>query len=243
MSVDAAPLLDPLTAAPERAALILDVDGTLAPIAVRPELAKVPAETRSELKRLAGRYALVACLSGRAGTDAARLVGVPEVETIGNHGLELLPEAESLAAAIAAFRRTIGDRWPVEDKRLTLSLHFREAPDENAAVRALVTIADEAERAGLDARWGRKVLEIRPRAEADKGTAVRTLLERSGARLGLYAGDDMTDLDAFRGLREAELEHAVAIGVASPESAAELLETANLVVDGTDGMLEVLRGL
>lgn len=239
----AADLLEPLAAAPGLTALILDVDGTLAPIVARPELAEVPVETRLELKRLAARYALVACLSGRAGTDAAQLVGVPEVETIGNHGLELLPDADALAAAVAAFRRAIGDRWPVEDKRLSLSLHFREASDQDAAVQALGAIADEAAHAGLDARWGRKVLEIRPRVEADKGTAVRALLARSGARLALYAGDDTTDLDAFRGLREAGLEHAVAIAVASPESAAELLEAADLVVDGPDGTLKLLRRL
>ena len=98
----------------------------------------------------------------------------------------------------------------------------------------------EAERAGLDARWGRKVLEIRPRANTDKGTAVRTLLERSGARLGLYAGDDTTDLDAFRGLREGQLERAVTVAVASSETASELLAAADLVVDGPSGLLEVL---
>jgi trehalose 6-phosphate phosphatase len=239
--VDSTALLAPLAAAAERTALIFDVDGTLAPIVSRPELAEVPPATRAELARLAARYAKVACLSGRAGADAARLVGVPQVETIGNHGLELLTSAGSLAGPVSAFRRTIGDRWPVEDKGLTLSLHFREAPDEEAALAVLEPIAAEAERAGLDARWGRKVLELRPRASADKGTAVRTLLERSGARLGLYAGDDTTDLDAFRGLREAPLERAVAVGVASPEAAPALLESADLVVDGPGGLLDVLR--
>lgn len=240
MSVDAASLLAPLAAAPERTALILDVDGTLAPIAARPELAEVPAATKAELARLATRYALVACLSGRSGDDADRLVGVPGVETIGNHGLELHPDADSLVARIAAFRQAIGDRWAVEDKRLSLSLHFREAPDEDAALRQLTAIAGEAERVGLDARWGRKVLEIRPSAGVDKGTAVGALLVRSGAQLGLYAGDDTTDLDAFRGLREARLERAVAIGVASAETAPALLESADLVVDGPPGLLDLL---
>jgi trehalose 6-phosphate phosphatase len=239
--VNTAALLAPLAAAAERTALIFDVDGTLAPIVARPELAEIPPVTRAELVRLAARYAQVACLSGRAGVDAARLVGVPQVETIGNHGLELMANADSLARPVSAFRRAIGDRWPVEDKGLTLSLHFRQAADEEAALATLRPIAAEAERAGLDARWGRKVLELRPRARADKGTAVRTLLERSGARLALYAGDDTTDLDAFRGLREAPLERAVAIGVASAEAAPALLQSADLVVEGPAGLLDVLR--
>lgn len=236
-------LLEPLVASPGRSAVILDVDGTLAPIVARPELAEVPAVTRSELKRLVSRYRLVACLSGRTGDDAARVVGVAGVEIVGNHGLELHPDADRLAATVAEFRRSLGERWPVEDKRLTLSLHFRESADEHSAVRTLAAIADDASRAGLEARWGRKVLEIRPRTTADKGTAVRALLERSGARLGLYAGDDTTDLDAFRGLREAKLERSVAIAVASAESAQELLDAADLVVDGPEGVLDVLRRL
>ena len=85
------------------------------------------------------------------------------------------------------------------------------------------------------------MLEIRPPVEAHKGTAVRALLERSGARLGLYAGDDTTDLDAFAGLRGAGLEHAVCIAVASDEGPAELREAADLVVAGPEEMAELLR--
>ena len=74
--MEAAELLTPLAHAPERSALVLDVDGTLAPIAPRPELAAVPEPTRAELARLAGRYLLVACVSGRSGEDARRLVEI-----------------------------------------------------------------------------------------------------------------------------------------------------------------------
>ncbi|HEY8842491.1 MAG TPA: trehalose-phosphatase, partial [Gaiellaceae bacterium] len=74
--------------------MLLDVDGTLAPIVARPELAEVPEETRTELRRLVERYAVVACVSGRSGEEARRLVGVEGVVYIGVHGLELAPEAE-----------------------------------------------------------------------------------------------------------------------------------------------------
>ena len=95
--MEAAELLAPLAHAPERSALVLDVDGTLAPIAPRPELAFVPEETHAELVRLAGRYLLVACVSGRSGEDARRLVGVDGIEVVGNHGLDLDPGAHGLA--------------------------------------------------------------------------------------------------------------------------------------------------
>ena len=237
--MEAAALLAPLADSPERSALVLDVDGTLAPIAPRPELALVPDETRTELKRLAEHYLLVACVSGRAGEDARRLVGVGGIEIVGNHGLELDPRAHELATEIARFRDAVA--LPVEDKTLSLTYHFREAEDEVAARTELERVAARAGAEGLDARWGRKVLEIRPSVEADKGTAVRALLARSGARLGLYAGDDTTDLDGFAGLRDANLEHAVCVAVASAEGPSQLRDAADLVVDGPEDMAGLLR--
>jgi trehalose 6-phosphate phosphatase len=237
--MEAAAPLAPLARSPERSALVLDVDGTLAPIAPRPELAVVPDETRTELKRLAGRYLLLACVSGRAGEDARRLVGVDGIEIVGNHGLELDPRAHELAAEIARFREAVA--LPVEDKTLSLTYHFREAEDEVTARTELERVAERARAEGLDARWGRKVLEIRPSVDADKGTAVRALLARSGARLGLYAGDDTTDLDGFAGLRDANVEHTVCVAVASAEGPSELRAAADLVVGGPDEMAGLLR--
>jgi trehalose-phosphatase len=237
--MEAAELLAPLARAPGRTALVLDVDGTLAPIAPRPELATVPHATRKELARLVGLYLLVACVSGRAGEDARRLVGVDGIEYVGNHGLELDPRAAGLASEIAGFRDSVA--LPVEDKGLTLTYHYREAEDEAAALAQLEAVAARAEAEGLDARWGRKVLEIRPRADAHKGTAVRTLLEGSGARLGLYAGDDTTDLDAFAGLADYGLERAVRVAVASEEGPPELREAADLVVAGPEELAALLR--
>jgi trehalose 6-phosphate phosphatase len=239
--MEAAALLAPLADSPERSALVLDVDGTLAPIAPRPELALIPDETRTELKRLAGRYLLVACVSGRAGEDARRLVGVGGIDIVGNHGLELDPRAHELAAEIARFRDTVA--LPVEDKTLSLTYHFREAEDEVAARAELERVAERARAEGLDARWGRKVLEIRPSVEADKGTAVRALLARSGARLGLYAGDDTTDLDGFAGLRGTDLDLAVCVAVDSAEGPSELRAAADIVVAGPEELANLLRQL
>jgi trehalose 6-phosphate phosphatase len=235
---EAADLLAPLAREPGRSAIVLDVDGTLAPIVARPELAEVPEATRAELRRLVARYLLVACVSGRAGEDAERLVGVPGVTVVGNHGLELDPRAQGYAARMARFRDTVA--LPVEDKGLSLSYHYREAADEAAARAALEEVAERARAEGLDARWGRKVLEIRPPVAADKGTAVRILLERAGAGLGLYAGDDTTDLDAFAGLAEARLDYVVRVAVVSDEGPAELVADADLVVPGPEQLADVL---
>jgi trehalose 6-phosphate phosphatase len=235
--VEVAGLLAPLTESPAQAAIMLDVDGALAPIVARPELAVVPEETRAELRRLVGRYGLVACISGRPGVDAERIVGVEGVRYVGVHGLELEPEAERWRGPLREFAEAVD--WPREDKGLSVAFHFRDVEDEDAARAELERIADRARLLGLEARFGRKVLEVRPPVAADKGTAVQRLLSESGLRRALYAGDDTTDLDAFRGLDG--LEVAVRVAVASAEGPAELRERADLVVGSPGELLDVLR--
>ena len=228
-----------LASEPGRAAILLDVDGTLAPIVAGPENALIPDETRAELARLAARYALVACVSGRPGAEVERMLGVPGVAIVGEHGLELEPDAAAWAERIRRFAR--GVDWPSEAKPLSASFHFRRADDEAAARAYLTRVAEDAAAAGLVPRWGRMVLEVRPPVDAHKGTAVRTLVARVGVRRALYAGDDRTDVDAFDGLDGLEL--GVRVAVASAEAPPELLEAADLVVDGTEGVLALLRAL
>jgi trehalose 6-phosphate phosphatase len=235
----AADLLARLRDEPERAALLLDVDGTLAPIVARPEDAGVPPETRAELERLAARYALVACVSGRASADAAATVGVESVVYVGTHGLELEPGAERWVTALHAFTATVD--WPVEDKGLSVSFHYRGAADEEAAQAELEEVAVTARAAGLRARFGRKVLELLPPIDADKGTAIRRLLAERDLTRALYAGDDTTDLDAFRALDG--LEVAVRVAVSSAEGPVELGAAADLLVGSPAALLELLRRL
>lgn len=235
----AADLLTRLAAEPARAALLLDVDGTLAPIVARPEDAAVPDVTRAELRRLASRYALVACVSGRMSEDAKRIVGVPEIVYVGEHGLELAPEAEQWRQRIAEFAE--GVEWETERKRLSVSFHWRTAADPEAAQAYLERVAEQARVAGLRPRFGRMVLEIRPPVDADKGTAVRVLLAERGLRRALYAGDDATDLDAFLGLDGLEL--AVRIAISSTEAPSDLAAAADLVLAEPTALLELLRQL
>jgi len=232
--------LERLAADPNRAAVLLDVDGVLAPIVAAPADARVPDATRAELRRLHGRYALVACVSGRTAVDAERIVGVPELEYVGEHGLEFAPEAAEWRERLHAFAATV-DWDDVEPKPLSVTLHYRRADDEAEALRLLDAVATRAAAEGLVPRFGRKVLELRPPVAAHKGTAVRALLARDGLRRALYAGDDTTDLDAFGALDG--LECSVRVAVASAEGPAELRRAADVVVDGPAAMLDVLRSL
>jgi trehalose 6-phosphate phosphatase len=233
-------LLERLASAPERAALFLDFDGVLAPIVARPDDAAVPPETRLELERLAGRYALVSVVSGRSGDDVRRRVGVDGVVCVGSHGLEIDPEAQRWRPQIRAFAAEAG--WPdTEVKDLSVAFHYRTAGDEEAAVRTLEEVAARARAEGLTARFGRKILEVLPPLDVNKGTAVRLLLADAGVLRALVAGDDTTDVDAFRAVDGLEL--AVRVAVATGESPAELSDAADVVVAGTQEFVELLRRL
>jgi trehalose 6-phosphate phosphatase len=233
-------LLDRLAEDPGQAALFLDVDGVLAPIVPRPEDARVPEETRAELRRLNERYALVACISGRAGADAQRIVGIPELVYVGNHGLELDGEAPRWRQRLQEFLEDVG--WPAtESKGLTASLHYRGSEDEAAARAALEDVKARAERAGFVARFGRMVLEVLPPLDVHKGTAVRQLLAERSLKRALYAGDDTTDLDGFRALDDLEL--AVRVAVSSDEGPRELREAAEIVVGGPPEFASLLQRL
>ena len=259
-----AQLVAPLRAQPDAAAVLCDVDGTLAPIVARPEQAAVPAEARELLSELARRYALVACVSGRRAPAARELVGLDELTYIGNHGYERVgpgttepvpdPAVAGRAARAADFvsgldwtrLESLGIRR--EDKGPIQALHWRGAAQDAAAEMAVREVAALAQSSDLIPRWGRKVLEVRPVAGIDKGSAVHRLLRESdGVSAALYAGDDRTDLDAFRALRwlagSGRLGAAVTVGVASDEGPPEIRAEADLVVDGPEGMLEVLREL
>jgi trehalose 6-phosphate phosphatase len=256
-------LLAPLREDPGQAAILTDVDGTIAPITGRPEEAGVPEGTRELLRRLAARYALVAAISGRRAVDARRIVGVDEIAYSGNHGFELLlPGADEpqpdpsldghegdAARFVAGLDRAELDRvgFRVEDKGAIVALHWRGAANETAAESLAQEIASEAEWQGLVPHRGRKVLEIRPNVAINKGIAVAALIPARPIDHALYGGDDRTDVDAFAALRtlheDGELETAVCIAVSSDESPPEVAEAADLTVPGPEGFVRVLEAL
>jgi trehalose 6-phosphate phosphatase len=170
------------------------------------------------------------------------MVGVEGVEYVGVHGLEGDPNAEHFMPQLDAFAERIDWPWTVENKAgVTLSFHYREAPDEADAQRRADEIAREAEEEGLTPHHGRKVLEVRPPVQADKGTAVRRLLAERGIGRALYAGDDTTDLDAFRALDG--LEVGIRVAVSSDEAPSQLVDAADVVVDSPAELLTVLSRL
>jgi trehalose 6-phosphate phosphatase len=255
--------LAPLRQNASRAAILTDVDGTLAPIAERAEDAAVPAAAREALATLSRRFGLVACVSGRQALEARRLVGLDELAYAGNHGLELLlpgdeeprPDpslrgqetnaAESMAGLDLGALADAGLRQ--EDKGPIQALHWRGAVDEAAAESTAHEIAVGAGHAGLEPKWGRKVLEVRPLGGGGKDAAVAALLAGDKLDRAVYAGDDRTDLDAFRRLRElreaGELTLAACVGVLSPEGPPELGEESDLTVAGPAGWLAILEWL
>jgi trehalose 6-phosphate phosphatase len=256
-------LLRPLKEDPERSAVLLDVDGTLAPIVSHPDDAHMPETTRRPLIEVAKRYGVVACVSGRRASDARRIVSLGSIAYLGSHGSEILrpgtitPEVDR---ELQAWTRRVQNfaqeaysdelrrlRVRLEDKEAIAGLHWRGVPDEDGAQQAIERVAEAAEKAGFTTHWGRKVLEIRPPVRIDKGAGLVGLLRDTDLAAAVYVGDDMTDLDAFHGLDElveaGTLAHAAKIGVRSDEGPSALEDEADLMVEGTDGVRDLLRAL
>lgn len=211
--------------------LMLDIDGTLAPLAPRPEDAVVPEATRQVISELRSKPDVhVAFVTGRAAEDGRALVGISETWVIGNHGIETIDPAgrrivnaeaaayrSEMASVVEELRAEVGSipGIRVEDKVWTLSVHFRlAAPSVEAALH--VTMDRLAHASGLRLVRGKKIFELRPPIHVHKGTAALELCRRLvGPELAaalLYAGDDRTDEDAFRTLR-ASAPHAVTVRV------------------------------
>jgi trehalose 6-phosphate phosphatase len=214
--------------------VLLDVDGTLAPIAPRPDQVKVPADTCKALERLIEiPDAHVAIVTGRSVADGRRIVPLDGLGVIGNHGFEVLGEGGEVISEPAAMtflesvRQAVRQLQPleqevpgvvVEDKHWTLSVHYRLA-----ARPAIDGIADKvhntARALGLKVTKGKEVLELRPPLDVNKGTAAVLWVSRLGLSSSasvLYVGDDRTDEDAFRELRAA-FPKAVTIRVGDPD--------------------------
>jgi trehalose 6-phosphate phosphatase len=200
--------------------LLMDYDGTLTPIMKRPEEATISADMRRLLARLLKHYP-TAIISGRALKDIRKLVGLRKIYYAGNHGLEIYgpglklvkPEAKKMASTVSKIcvdlRSELGDidGTIVEDKGLTASVHYRLVAPEK--LRGLKRIFTRITKPHIIARRikiarGKKVLEIRPNIDWDKGKAVLWIIDAlkpRGRVLPIYLGDDKTDEDAFRALK------------------------------------------
>ena len=235
--------------------LITDIDGTISPIAASPQEARVSPACRQALAELVSRLALVAAISGRPASDARDMVGVDGMLYIGNHGLErwqggeIIPAdgAESYPQKVSAARQELERRLNIdglhfEDKGMSLGIHYRNCSDSQAARQAILrAISDGQPASEFRVIEGKMVVELRPPLTADKGTVVGELLRSYQLKGGIYLGDDISDLDAFRAMqRQAGF---LAIGVASEETPADVLREADYTLNGTGDTERFLRWL
>lgn len=200
-------------------AVFLDYDGTLTPIVSHPDEAELSAEVRDAVARLA-RVAPVAVISGRDRRDVAARVGLESLVYAGSHGFDIAGPggelqyeigggySEVIERAAREFRRRLADIEGaiVEAKKYSVAVHYRLVAPEQAP--AVADIVDEVSRRfdELTRTAGKKVFELRPRVDWDKGRALTWLLQAlhlDGPEVvPMYVGDDVTDEDAFRAIEE-----------------------------------------
>ena len=207
--------------------LFLDYDGTLTPIAIRPDMAELPPRASDLLQKISQRNLFkLAIVSGRSLSDIKRLVGLEKIAYVGNHGLEIEypssyshgrstepimfvhPIAEEFRPWLRRLEQRLRERLTgvdgvlIENKGLTLSLHYRLAEEtalENIERLFVEAIEDEQATVELQITRGKKVLELRPALGWNKGKAIEWLLKVYGmaGSLPVFAGDDITDEDGF----------------------------------------------
>src|SRR6478735_1233562 len=197
-------LLAPLIADPANAAVMLDVDGTLAPIVTVADKATVPPATREVLAEVTKKYGMVACVTGRQCKRAREMVGLSEITYFGNHGSELMragsdtveivPEAAEWKDRVHAFGAHAFERYNLrdlgvrsEDKGAIVGLHWRGVPDEQAAEDVMHEVAFAAKADRLGVHWAKKILEVRPPLDFSKGSAVAQILDEHKYSAALFA--------------------------------------------------------
>jgi trehalose 6-phosphate phosphatase len=242
-------------------ALCLDFDGTLSPVVDDPQAAR-PLEGIVELlEPLARRFAAVAIISGRPAPYLAEHLRVPGVRYLGLYGLQEMYGEEvrvdarleaarpAVAAAEVALRDSPAVRdsgaW-LEDKVYSVAVHTRRVPDRDRWTDPVDRTAREvAEAHGLELIPGKLVWELRPRVSGDKGDGVRRVVAESGASVVVVIGDDLGDLPAFAAVTKLGTEgrEGLRVAVRSEEAPAELLSSADLVLNGPEGVLEFLGKL
>lgn len=246
-------LLAPFLAAPRRAGILCDFDGTLSEIVDDPARARPVLGAAAVLGRLAQEYRTVAVVSGRPAAFLREHLGGRGIGLFGLYGLEhvsgvQIEEAEGAGAwrpvvdeVVARARGADGPGVDVEPKGLSVTLHYRNWPGREADARAWVDA--EAGRTGLVAHPGRLCVELRPPIDRNKGSVVRELAD--GLDAACFLGDDDGDLAAFDALDRLEGDgmFALRVGVRSAEGPAEILERADVQVDGPAGAVELLERL
>jgi trehalose 6-phosphate phosphatase len=225
--------------------VFLDFDGSLSRIVSRPEHARPVEGARIVLATLVDRYRVVAVVSGRRSEEVAALLAVPGIRYFGLYGIE--EAAPELMAAVAPLAESAAAMVPhawVEDKGASIAVHYRQAPDPTRARAELVSALQEvATSAGLELVEGKMVLELLPPDRPRKGGAVERLTGEHALSAVLFAGDDVADLDAFAALDRlaARGVDAVKVAVRGEETPDVLLSAADIVVEGPEGLVELLR--
>ena len=246
-------LLAPLRADPGATGIFSDFDGTLAPIVDDPATSRALEGAVDVLADLARRYRRVGVISGRPGSFLAAqlggrgllLSGLYGLETVDDDGVHATDEAEgwrdAVEEVVSRAEAELGQGADIERKGLSITIHYRNDPSRQSDVEAWT--AEAADSSGLVVHTARMSVELRPPVESGKGM----VLAEAAAGLGAacFLGDDRGDLDAFDALDRLAAGGAsvVRVAVTSPEAPPELLDRADLVVEGPEGAVDVLRAL
>jgi trehalose 6-phosphate phosphatase len=248
--------IEALAENPAASGLILDFDGVLSPIVEDPTTSAIQDRVAATLTRLVRPLGLLAVMSGRPAEFLADRVPVAGIPLLGSYGIEQIrdgahrvdPEAKKWLGPVREAGRILSDLLAaspgirVEQKPVSVAVHWRQTPDHAAAADEVRRVtARIAEETGLRLEPGKLVEELRPPIAVDKGSAISTLLAAEKLATIAYAGDDLGDIPALRAVREAG-GYALLVDHGS-ETDSRLFEFADQTYDGTEGFAAWLADL
>jgi trehalose 6-phosphate phosphatase len=239
--------------------LITDIDGTISQTAPTPVEAQVSPVCLHYLDLLSKCLKLVAVISGRAVSQVRDMIDLEDIVYVGNHGLErwaegkaqLYSEVSQYPAMIEATLQELKPLLPIEgiffeNKGATASIHYRRCQDHDGTREQILTaIAGSPSTKGLQIKEARRAVELVPPVRVNKGSAIQDLIREYKLRSAIYMGDDLTDLDAFRAIRDYRSQNfdSISLAVLNKETAPEVEEGADFTLDGVDEVERFLEWL
>lgn len=260
MNLDAiaARIVETLDAKP--AGLFSDFDGVLSEIAPTPDAAIAYPGAADAIAAIVANLDVAGIITGRAVDDIGARIDISELIVVGNHGLEWSEQAvrrdheagiaaiESVAVVLDSTRQELSGLMDIssmiwENKRLSGTIHFRNVENPTEVESLLLPIVQPlAEQHNLRCTPGKMIVEVRPLARVTKGTALAEIIEANNLASAVFIGDDVTDVDGFRTLRElrSQGKHTLAVGVVTADAHPDIAAHSDVLVSSVDEIVSVL---
>jgi trehalose 6-phosphate phosphatase len=205
--------------------IVTDIDGTISTITPLPHQAVITPDMKGILNEIQRKFKLLAIITGRSLEDALKMINIPDILYIGNHGMEYqrnneiitdkkilsyIPQINNLHDKLKQESHTKIPGIIIENKNTSISIHYRSTKDPKKARKIIIQTLKNIENIKeLQIKEGKKIIEVRPPIGNDKGKIINKIVKNYGGNQLIYLGDDVTDVDAFKEISKLSNEKEI----------------------------------